>query len=74
MKRREQFRIERRPSKARLHDRRRACRLPGSDSDDQDSEITGKNGEFGVTIETRKTQVQRDTRGNVWDDLYIARG
>lgn len=62
MERREQLRIYRRTGKASLYRRGRARRLPGGDTDDQDSEITRKNGDFGIAIETGKTQVQRDTR------------
>lgn len=74
MQRREQLRINRRASKAGLYRRRRARRLPGGDTDDQDGKVTRKNGELGIAIETGKTQVQRDTRDNIWDAMSSARG
>ena len=74
MEGREQRRVDGRPREPRLHRRSRARRLPGGDPNDQDSEITGEDGKLGIAIETGKTKVQRDTRGNVWDTLFSARG
>ena len=74
MERREQFRVDRRSRKAGLYHRGRTRCLAGGDTDDQDSEITGENGEFGITIETGKAKVQRDTRDNVWEARYNQRG
>ncbi len=74
MQRREQLGIDRRTREPRLHRRGRARGLPGDDTDDQDGEVTRKNGDLGVAIETGKTQVQRGTRDNIWEVPSNARG
>ncbi len=55
MERREQRRINRCAREPRLHRRSRTRRLPGGDTDDQDSKITRKNSELGIAIETGET-------------------
>ena len=74
MKRCEQPGIVAIARKARLYRRGRTRGLSGRDADDQDSEITRKNGDLGIAIETGKTQVQRDTRGSLWKTRCSARG
>lgn len=74
MERREQPGIEAIARKAGLYRRSRTGGLTGRDADDQDGEITRKNGDLGIAIETGETQVQRDTRDNLWEALFSARG
>ena len=74
MQRREQLGVDGRARKSRLHRRSRARRLSGRDTDDQDGQVTRKDGDLGVAIETGKTQVQRDTRDYIWEARSSARG
>ena len=60
----EQLGVDRVARESRLDRRGRTGRLPRGDPDDQDRQIARQDGEFGITIETGKTQIQRKTRKN----------